>query len=57
MMKSLINLCFIRKGTNPEEIPTTRRKMVSMSLRILETLPREIPPKSDVFLEKKSLIR
>ena len=57
MIKSLINLCLIREGTNPEEIPTTRRKMVSMSLRILETLPREIPPKSDVFLEKKSLIR
>ena len=31
--------------------------MVSMSLRILESPPRELPPKADVFLEKRSLIR
>ena len=44
-------------GTTPEEIPLSKRKMVSMSLRILEGLPRELPPKADVFLEKRSLIR
>jgi len=35
-----------------DEIPR-RRKMVQMSLRILENLPKELPPRSNVILQKE----
>ena len=39
-------------STSPDELPR-RRKMVQMSLRIFEQLPREIPPRSNVILQKE----
>ena len=39
-------------STSPEDLPR-RRKMVQMSLRIFEQLPKELPPRSNIMLQKE----
>ena len=38
-------------NTTPDELPK-RRKMVQMSLRLYETLPKEIPPCPNMIVQK-----
>ena len=41
-------------GTTPDELPASKRKVVTMSLRLKENQPREINQKADVYLERRS---
>lgn len=41
-------------GKSAEDLPK-KRKMVQMSLRLLERMPRDVPPKSVVTVEKNYL--
>ena len=41
-------------SNSPDELPK-KRKMVQMSLRLLEKTPREIPPRSIITMEKRYL--
>ncbi len=59
--KSLISVTRFVSGTSyevqlfashaPDVLPR-RRKMVQMSLRVYERIPKELPPRSDVVLQK-----